>query len=157
MAVPDPARALLLVTVEAVAAIGTCPAVMPERPDPLPALAITNASVASLVVLSPVVCVVAVVPLASAVLTLQLPDATCAMPVDAEVSMPVPPCAGEPMVPCCCTFHCGRVVAVHVVARNIGRPGNDLPCGVYAHPARRRWNLHLVCPASIHIQSEARP
>src|SRR5579859_3896221 len=30
---PDPASVLLLVTVEAVAAIGTCPAVMPDSPD----------------------------------------------------------------------------------------------------------------------------
>ena len=55
----------------------------------------TQAVVASLVELSAVACVVAVVPLAKAVETDHVPLLTCATPVEADVSVPVPPFTGS--------------------------------------------------------------
>src|SRR5580692_2219813 len=90
------------------------------------AFASTKASVATLVVLSDTLWVVAVVPLASAVDTDHVPDATCATPVEDEELIPVPPYV-EPIAVAC---HVPPVIvpiadngrSVLAMARNAGAP-----------------------------------
>ena len=100
-------------------------------PEPLPpALASTKASVAILVVLSPVVCVVAVVPFGSA----GVPERFAA--VVAEM-VPVPVASNDPPVPMCSATAFVPVVIAEKDGVLVGAPKscNDQEFEVFKNPA----------------------